>query len=40
MTTTGIRNYEVYLLDEKQSARTVNLHLSVLSGYCRGQKKA
>ena len=31
-----VRNYEVYLLDEeKLGARTVNLHLSVLSGYCR-----
>lgn len=40
LTTTGIRNYEVYLLDEKgQSARTVNLHLSVLSGYCRWAMK-
>ena len=31
-----IRNYEVYLLDErKEDPRTVNLHLSVLSGFCR-----
>ncbi len=31
-----LRNYEVWLLDEcKESHRTVNLHLSVLSGYCR-----
>ena len=31
-----VRNYEVHLLDgEKLRARTVNLHLSVLSGYCR-----
>lgn len=31
-----IRNYEVHLLDEKgESARTVNLHLSVLSSYCK-----
>lgn len=31
-----IRAYEVHLLDErKENARTVNLHLSVLSGYCR-----
>ena len=31
-----VRNYEVHLLDgEKLGARTVNLHLSVLSGYCR-----
>ena len=35
-TPTDIRNYEVHLLDEKkESARTVGLHLSVLSGYCR-----
>lgn len=40
LTTTGIRNYQVYLLDEKgKSARTVNLHLSVLSGYCRWAMK-
>ena len=33
---TGIRNYVVTLLDsEGDSARTVDLHLSVLSGYCR-----
>lgn len=32
----GIRRYEIYLLDEKkESARTVNMHLSVLSGCCR-----
>ena len=31
-----IRNYEVHLLDgKKESARTVNLHLSVLSSYCK-----
>ena len=31
-----IRNYEVWLLDsQKESARTVSLHLSVLSGFCR-----
>ncbi len=31
-----VRAYEVHLLDERgESARTVNLHLSVLSGYCR-----
>ena len=31
-----IRSYEVYLLDEKgESPKTVNLHLSVLSGFCR-----
>ena len=36
ITRTMIRNYEVYLLDElKLSSRTVNQHLSVLSGYCR-----
>jgi integrase/recombinase XerC len=33
---TGIRNYEVELMDKLgKSPRTVNLHLSVLSGYCR-----
>ncbi|MCI1640419.1 MAG: tyrosine-type recombinase/integrase [Bacteroidales bacterium] len=33
---TVIRNYEVALLDgRKESARTVHLHLSVLSGFCR-----
>lgn len=31
-----IRNYEVHLIDDKQeNARTVGLHLSVLSGFCR-----
>lgn len=36
LTPDGIRNYEVYLLDDKGlGARTVNMHLSVLSGYCR-----
>ena len=31
-----VRSYEVHLLDEKgESARTVNQHLSVLSGWCR-----
>lgn len=36
VTTTDIRNYEVHLLDEMgMSARTVSMHLSVLSGYCR-----
>jgi len=36
LTATGIRNYEVHLLDtKKESARTVGLHLSVLSGYCK-----
>lgn len=34
--TVHIRNYEVYLLEKrKESARTVNLHISVLSGFCR-----
>ena len=32
----SIRNYEVHLLDDEGlDARTVGLHLSVLSGYCR-----
>lgn len=36
LTVSGIRNYEVFLLDERKlSARTVGLHLSVLSGFCR-----
>lgn len=36
LTPTGIRNYEVHLLDDKkENARTVGLHLSVLSGYCK-----
>ena len=36
LTPTGIRNYEVHLLDtKKESARTVGLHMSVLSGYCK-----
>ena len=36
LTPQQIRNYEIYLLDEKEeSPRTVNLHLSVLSGFCR-----
>ena len=31
-----IRSYEVYLMDErKESAKTVSLHLSVLSGFCK-----
>ena len=35
-TPTDIRNYEGHLLDtKKESARTVGLHLSVLSGYCK-----
>ena len=33
---TMLRNYEVHLLDEEgESSRTVNLHLSILSGYCK-----
>lgn len=36
LTPDSIRNYEVYLLDDlKESPRTVNLHLSVISGFCR-----
>ena len=36
LSVTSIRNYEIYLLDVKsESPRTVNLHLSVLSGFCR-----
>ena len=36
----GIRNYEVYLLDDMgESPRTVGLHLSVLSGYCKWAAK-
>ena len=36
LTPSGIRNYEIHLLDGKKlSARTAGLHLSVLSGYCR-----
>ncbi len=36
LTPTGIRNYEVHLLDDRKAgARTATLHLSVLSGYCR-----
>jgi len=32
----SLRNYEVYLMDDmKESPRTVNLHLSVISGFCR-----
>ncbi len=31
-----VRSYEVYLMDEKgESAKTVSLHLSVLSGFCK-----
>lgn len=36
LTFNGIRNYEVFLLDElKLGARTVSLHISVLSSFCR-----
>ncbi len=36
LNTTSLRNYEVYLMDEKKlGARTVNLHLSVLSSFCK-----
>ena len=36
LTPSVIRSYEVYLLDKKkEDPRTVNLHLSVLSGFCR-----
>ncbi len=36
LTVDSIRNFEVYELDEKkESPRTVNLHISVLSGFCR-----
>ncbi len=36
LTVPRIRNYEVYLLEKKKdSARTVNLHLSVLSGFAK-----
>ena len=36
LSTIEIRTYMVHLLDEKkENARTVNLHLSVLSGYCK-----
>ena len=36
LTPTVIRNYEVFLLDEKKlDPRSVNLHLSVLSGFCK-----
>ena len=32
----SVRSYEVYLMDEKgESARTVNLQMSVLSGFCK-----
>ena len=36
LTPVTLRNYEVHLLDERdEDPRTVNLHLSVLSGFCR-----
>jgi len=36
ITPSSVRNYEVYLLDERRlGTRTVNQHLSVLSGFCR-----
>lgn len=36
LTPTMIRNYEVYLMDDRsEDSRSVNLHLSVLSGFCR-----
>lgn len=36
LTPTLVRNYEVYLMEErKMSPRTVNLHLSVLGSFCR-----
>ena len=36
MSPTAVRNYEVHLLDDRKlGSRTVNLHLSVLSGFCR-----
>jgi len=36
LNTTSLRNYEVYLLDDKKNdPRTVHLHLSVLSGFCK-----
>lgn len=36
LTPSMIRQYEVYLLDDKgNKAKTVNMHLSVLSGFCR-----
>lgn len=34
-TSTSVRNYEVYLMDDRGlSARTTDLHLSVIGGYC------
>lgn len=36
LTPDSVRNYEVYLMDQlKESPRTVNLHLSVISGFSR-----
>ena len=36
LTVQGVRSYEVYLMDEKgEGAKTVNLHMSVLSGFCK-----
>lgn len=36
LTVQTLRSYEVHLMDdEKESARTVSLHLSALSGFCR-----
>lgn len=36
LTHNSIRSYQIHLLDEgEMSPRTVNLHLSVLSGFCR-----
>ncbi len=36
LTVQQVRSYEVWLMDEKgEGARTVNLHMSVLSGFCK-----
>lgn len=36
ITAVSVRNYQIYLLDDEGlSPRTVNLHLSVISSYCR-----
>ena len=36
LTVQAIRNYEVFMMDErKENPRTVDLHLSVLSGFCK-----
>ena len=36
LTVQMVRSYEVYLMDEKgEGARTVGLHMSVLSGFCK-----